>query len=219
MDTEPTGDGAPAGRISGRLGRAAWLVILLAISAGLVAWFNLQTRERVARNEAGQVMKALVTVLPAGSFDNHPDQDRVLVRDESLLGSDQPMPVYRARLDGKINAVVVSIIARQGYVGPIRLLVALAPDGTVLAVRAQAHQETPGLGDGIDIRRSDWIRTFSGLSLSNPGSHDWAVRRDGGQIDQITGATITSRAVVNAVRNAALVLQQHKAEIFTPPGE
>ena len=89
----------------------------------------------------------------------------------------------------------------------------------MLAVRAVAHEETPGLGDRIDAAKSDWINRFSGRSLADPDPERWAVRRDGGDFDQLTGATITSRAVVNAVRDAALYFQQHRDEIFERPAE
>lgn len=177
------------------------------------------TRARVARNEADQVMKVLRTVLPEGAYDNEPHLDRILVRSPELLGSEDPLPLYRARREGAPAAAVITTVARLGYIGPIRLLVCLTVDGQVAAVRVTEHQETPGLGDRIEAARSDWIQRFTGRTLHDPELPRWAVRRDGGEFDQLTGATITSRAVVHAVRDAQLYFEQNKEEIFRHPAE
>lgn len=201
----------------------AWWISALALTAVAIAVAAIisitaeTTRQRIARNEAAQAMNVLRSVLPDGSYDNHPDQDRIQVLAPELLGSDEPLPVYRARQHGQPVAVVMTTVARQGFVGPIRLLVSLTADGKIVAVRAVTHQETPGLGDRIEATRSDWIRRFSGRSLIDPDTSRWMVRPDGGDFDQLTGATITSRAVVNAVRDAALYYREHQTEIFELP--
>lgn len=175
------------------------------------------TRARVARNESAQIMKLLATVLPAGGYDNEPDQDRVFFTDPEFLGTARPMPVYRARRGGQPAAAVITAIAPQGYVGPIRLLICILADGHVAAVRATAHQETPGLGDRIEPDKSQWIHLFEGRSLHDPQWPGWAVRRDGGDFDQLTGATITSRAVVKAIRDAETFFDRNREEIFHGP--
>ena len=83
-----------------------------------------------------------------------------------------------------------------------------------VGVRVLSHQETPGLGDNIDMRRSDWILGFNGRSLIHPDESGWKVKRDGGIFDQFTSATITPRAVVKAVHNTLLFFQQYRDEIF-----
>jgi len=164
-------------------------------------------------------MKVIGLVLPAELYDNEPGLDRTMVLAPDLLGSDVPLPVYRARRQGEPAAAVITTIARQGYVGPIRLLVSITADGRILAARAIVHEETPGLGDRIDAAKSDWMNGFNGRSASDPPTERWAVRRDGGDFDQLTGATVTSRAVVDAVRDALLYFQQHRDEIFRRPVE
>ena len=85
----------------------------------------------------------------------------------------------------------------------------IEPNGTVLGVRTLQHAETPGLGDKIETRISDWILSFAGKLFSLENESSWAVKKDGGQFDQFTGATITPRAVVNNVReNAKWVITQ-----------
>src|SRR5690606_21699180 len=127
----------------------------------------------------------LATLLPAGSYDNQPAGDRIDVTDAALLGSAEPLPVYRARMAGQPVAAILTVVARQGYVGPIRLLVSMRVDGQVLGVRAVEHQETPGLGDRIDAAKSSWIDSFTGRSLGDPAAARWALRRDGGEFDAI----------------------------------
>ncbi len=198
---------------------AAWLVALAAIAAALVALAGNATRERAARNEAAQVLKLVQPLLPPGGHDNDPELDRIFIAAPEITGGGRPLPTYRARRQGEPAAVVMTVVARQGYVGPIRLLVALGAEGRVIAVRALAHQETPGLGDRIDAGKSDWMQAFTGRSPASLPAGHWAVRRDGGEFDQLTGATITSRAVVTAVGDAARYYKEHQAEIFQRPAE
>ncbi len=202
--------------------RARWsdglrLGLLVLTLAAVIAVTALMTRQRIAGNEAAETLRAITTVLPRGLYDNEPARDRILVEAPELLGSSEPLPVYRARRHGEPAAAVITAVARQGFNGPIRLLVAIGADGRLLAVRAVAHGETPGLGDRIDAAKSDWIDRFAGRSIADPVADDWEVRRDGGEFDQLTGATVTSRAVVTAVRDALLYFEQHREDIFRRP--
>ena len=138
----------------------------------------------------------------------------VEVHDPASLGTDQPVTVYRARKDGRPIAVVLTAIAPDGYSGRIKLLIGILFDGTVVGVRVVSHHETPGLGDAIEVERSDWIIRFSGRSLRNPPAEHWKVKRDGGVFDQFTGATITPRAVVNAVHRALVYFSHHQEQLF-----
>ena len=131
-----------------------------------------------------------------------------------LLGTDSNSVVYRARLGGEPVAAVFNSIAPDGYSGSIHLLVGVYVDGSLAGVRVVKHSETPGLGDGIEKRKSDWIDIFDGKSLANPGANGWRVKRDGGVFDQLTGATITPRAVVEAVHNTLLYYQRNADMIF-----
>jgi electron transport complex protein RnfG len=190
------------------------LLMFAVIGTALVSYTFDSTRERIAANERATLLRKLHRLIPSGRYDNILIDDAIAVRNENLLGSSNPVMVYRARKDGKPVALVIAAIAPDGYSGSIKLLVGINTDGTLSGVRAIAHRETPGLGDGIEEERSDWIHGFTGASLENPPLDRWKVRKDGGDFDQLTGATITPRAVVQAVRNALLYYRQHQETLF-----
>jgi electron transport complex protein RnfG len=114
-------------------------------------------------------------------------------------------------------AAVLTSLARDGYSGQIRLLVAITTEGTLLGVRVASHSETPGIGDAIDAHKSPWIRTFAGHSLTDPPENRWRLQKDGGDFDAISGATISSRAVVAATRRAMQYFDLHREQIFAAP--
>ena len=162
-------------------------------------------------------MAKFAEVLHGRAFDNDLLADTVPVRDAELLGTPATLQAYRARQNGAAVAVVLEAVAPNGYVGAIKLLVGVAPDGRLLGVRVSEHRETPGIGDGIDARKSPWIERFTGRSLHDPAPARWRVRKDGGDFDQLTGATITPRAVVGAVANALVYFERHRDELLAPP--
>lgn len=181
---------------------AAFLFLFAVIGSGLVAFTHDSTAARIAENQRRALLRSLNELVPRDQYNNEIYTDIVHVRNAELLGTDEPVPVYRARKDGWPVAAVFASMAPDGYNGNIRLLVAVRLDGTLAGVRVLAHRETPGLGDSIETERSDWIRGFAGKSLGDPKAEQWQVKRDGGAFDQFTGATITPRAVVGAVKRA-----------------
>jgi electron transport complex protein RnfG len=194
------------------------IILLLFAAAGttLVAYTFEKTRDQIAANERATLLRKLHRLIPADQHDNVLLEDTITVRDEALLGSTEPVTVYRARSNGEPVALVIAAIAPDGYSGSIKLLVGINVDGTLSGVRVIAHRETPGLGDAIDETRSDWIYIFDGKSLQAPDVSRWAVKKDGGDFDQLTGATITPRAVVKAARNALLYYRDHQEALFAP---
>jgi electron transport complex protein RnfG len=180
----------------------------------MVAYTYEQTRDRIAANERETLMRKLNVLIPRGRYDNTLFTDTLEVRDEKLLGTRDAVTVYRARLGGKPVALVIAPVAPDGYGGSIKLLVGIAYDGTLTGVRVTAHHETPGLGDAIEEERSNWIYGFNGKSLGNPPPDRWAVKKDGGAFDQLTGATITPRAIVKAVKKTLIYYRQHRDALF-----
>ena len=195
------------------------LLMFAIIGTTLVAVTYEGTRDQIAANERATLLRKLHRLIAPEQHDNVLLEDTLAVRDVTLLGTDEPVTVYRARRDGKPVSLVIETIAPDGYSGTIRLLVGINTDGSLSGVRVVGHRETPGLGDAIDETRSDWIHVFDGKSLDNPEAAGWAVRKDGGSFDQLTGATITPRAVVKAVRNALLYYRQHQETLFEPTGD
>ena len=193
---------------------ASFLLVFAVIGNGLVAFTFDSTEERIAENQRRALLKSLNQLVPSDRYDNDIFSDTLLVHDPELLGTDEAVSVYRARKDGWPVAVVLAPVALEGYNGNIRLLVVINLDGTLVGVRVVQHRETLGLGDGIETDRSDWILGFNGKSLSNPAKKGWRVKRDGGQFDQFTGATITPRAVVKAVHKALLYFKLRRQRLF-----
>jgi len=191
------------------------LGVFAIIGTALVALTYDNTRERIATSERAYLLRSLHALITPSIHNNDIFTDTVTVT-SSLMGTNKPTVVYRARMDGKPVAAVLTPIAPDGYNGTIKLLVAVLYDGTLAGVRVIAHRETPGLGDEIDEQRSDWILGFKGHSLQNPDKSGWAVKRDGGVFDQFTGATITPRAVVNAVHRSLQYYEQNKDLLFAP---
>ena len=184
----------------------------LACAALLIgAWLWLSPRI-AAQREHGRLM-ALADVLPPTQYDNDPFVDRIVVRDP-LLGTERPLPVLRARLHGQPTALVLQAVAPNGYGGPIVLRIGVRYDGSIIAVRVIEQHETPGIGDLIERTRSDWIDQFRGRSLRDPTDGNWKLRKDGGDFDQLAGATVTPRAVVAAVGKALKYYQQNRENLF-----
>jgi electron transport complex protein RnfG len=195
------------------------LFLFGSLGSGLVALTYENTRDRIAANERETLLRKLHVLIPPERHDNDLFEDTLMIRDAALLGTQQPVAVYRARRDDRPVGVILAPVAPDGYSGSIRLLVGINYDATLAGVRVIAHRETPGLGDGIEEDRSDWIYGFDGKSLENPALEFWQVKKDGGHFDQLTGATITSRAVVKAVRKSLLYYRIHRDELFATGDE
>ncbi len=172
------------------------------------------TRQAIIESEQQTLLKNLNGILPAKSYDNELLKDQIQISDP-LLGTTTPLPAYRARLKGKFTAIFISGEATNGYNGRIKLLVGIKADDTLAGVRVIAHKETPGLGDDIDLNKSKWILGFDQKSLTNPPAQQWKVIKDGGVFDQFTGATITPRAVVQAVHKILRYYAKNKIDLIS----
>lgn len=198
---------------------AMFLALFAVIGTTLVAVTYEGTQDRIAAAERAALERSLHEVIDPAAHDNNLYADVIHVRAPDALGSDEAMPVFRARRNGEPVAAVIETVAPDGYSGAIGLLVGIHYDGRVSGVRVIAHRETPGLGDPIEVRKSGWILDFNGRSLADPDAKRWAVKRDGGVFDQFTGATITPRAVVKAVKNALHYYATNREVLFNRPAE
>ncbi|SFX10122.1 electron transport complex subunit RsxG [Marinospirillum alkaliphilum] len=182
------------------------LVLFALITAGAVSLTRLLTAERIEENRQLAAARLLHELAPPDQYRMNLQQP-LLLPPVAALGHTRPVALQVAFQNGQPAMVLLPVVAPDGYTGRIELLVALRLDGQVQGVRVIEHRETPGLGDKIEAAKSDWIFSFNGRSLNNPDIAGWTVRRDGGEFDQFTGATITPRAVVHAVRRSLEWLQ------------
>ncbi|MDH5572691.1 MAG: electron transport complex subunit RsxG [Gammaproteobacteria bacterium] len=193
---------------------AILLGLFAVLGVGMVSLTYNSTADRIEQNNRNMLLKSLHQLIKPEQHDNDIFRDTIAVTDQALLGSKKPVTIYRARMNDEPVAVIINTIAPDGYSGNIHLLVAIQYDGQLAGVRVVKHRETPGLGDAIEITRSNWILSFNGKSLRNPDKKGWAVKRDGGEFDQFTGATVSPRAIVNAVHNSLVYFKQHKESLF-----
>ncbi|WP_339515144.1 electron transport complex subunit RsxG [Pseudomonas sp. RL_15y_Pfl2_60] len=190
------------------------LGLFAVVTVGTVALTQLGTASRIETAQREAQVRALAEILPNGSYDNHLLDNVVEVFDPKLLGIKTPQDAYIALKDGKPSAIILKATAPDGYSGAIHLLIGINANGTLAGVRALNHRETPGLGDRIDLSKSNWILGFNGKSLSNPDDSGWAVKKDQGAFDQFAGATITPRAVVKAVHKALQYFDANQQRLF-----
>lgn len=191
------------------------LVALVAVGAAVLVTASYEfSRERIIENERALLLERLHSVLDPEVEALNPNPVRFSVTAPELLGTEDEVDVFVAVENGVPLATIIASVAPDGYNAPIRLLVGIAPDGTLTGVRVVSHRETPGLGDPIEVEKSDWIRQFDGKSLDNPPRAQWAVDKDDGAFDSLTGATITPRAVVRAVRRTLEYYALNRSALF-----
>lgn len=194
-------------RLHGKLSYQSTMlgVTCLLMSVALL-FANEQTISFIEQRAMEDKLASLRQVLPADLFDNNPLTDKEMVTDTEF--SDKPVEVYKAKKNGVLTATAFQT-SGKGYGGILTMIMAVDTKGKVLGVRVISHKETPGLADRIDITKDNWITSFNGLSLENTSEKNWHVKKDGGQFDQFTGATITPRAVVKAVYRGMQFNQRH----------
>ena len=189
-------------------------LLLLALILGLALYItHLLSAGLIAENARNAQLSVIDPLMPL-PHDNKLYDDTITITEPGYFGSGHSIRVFRARLQNQPAGIVFMPVPARGYSGDIDLIIGIAYDGTLLGVRTFRHRETAGLGDGIDHEKSPWITRFTGLTLQNPPPESWLVTEDGGKIDQISGATITSRGVVNAVRKTLEYYQQERDTLY-----
>ncbi len=184
------------------------LLLVAIVATLLLGLTDMVTREPIAKAQKEALHKALGQVLPPHA--NDPLKDMITI---TPVGTDTPKQFYPARdASGEMTGMAWEVIAPDGYSGSINILMGLLPDGSVHAIRITSHKETPGLGDGI-TNNSDWLNSFAGRTLDNVR---WKVKKDGGDFDQFTGATITPRAVIKAVKRGLELFRNNRIALLGP---
>ena len=190
-------------------------VFALATTA-FVAGTYLSTQEMIKDNIRKAEEKALLEIIPKSRHDNSMLDDIFKVSDVEQLGLREQKNIYIARQNQQPVAVIVPATARDGYTGDIDIIIGINLDGSIAGVRVLSHRETPGLGDRVETKKSDWVFGFDNASLNRLQDDQWAVKKDGGEFDSFTGATITPRAVINAVHRGLQFFEQHRDQILAP---
>ncbi|MDD2834310.1 MAG: electron transport complex subunit RsxG [Methylotenera sp.] len=199
---------------------AATMLAFALVGTFMLAYIFEITRAPIEKSEADARVALFKQILPDERYyvrheERHHEDGSLLsnvieIAPNALLGNKVTTKAHFAKVDKKFAAVILEAIAHDGYAGDIKLLIAIREDGTLSGVRVLSHKETPGLGDYVDIMHSDWIKLFDHESIKNTPTAQWKVKKDGGKFDYMAGATITPRAVVNAVHKALTYYEQNK---------
>ena len=186
------------------------------LTAAILSGTFLSTKSRIAEAERQAAEKALLQIIPRERHDNNMLDDVWPIPSDALtlLHLNEPENVHIAKKNGKPIAAIIPAVAPDGYTGSIKFIVGINIDHTIAGVRILIHKETPGLGDKIDLKKDNWVLSFNGKSLFNPSPDKWGVKKDGGEFDQFTGATITPRAVVKKVKTVLEYFETHRSEMF-----
>ncbi len=157
------------------------------------------TKDKISTQEELAAQRLYAQLIEADSYSNNLNETAVAMPGFLASVTNSESPILLATKDNELVAALIPSDALDGYSGRIKLLMAIDKNGNLLAVRVLAHRETPGLGDGIEVSKSDWIFSFDDLAYSLEDRSSWDVSKYGGNFDQFTGATVTPRAVVRQV--------------------
>jgi len=193
---------------------AVTLTAIAAVCTALVAFTFVYTEERIAANEQAWLEQSLQPALSGLFYDSGVTESMITVPPPHDLPGSGAALIYRVYAEQAPVAALFVVSARDGYSGPIRLLVGVEIDGSISGVHVLEHRETPGLGDRVESGKSDWVQQFDGRSLIDPAPAGWKIKRDGGQFDQLTGASVTPRAIVKAIRETLIYFDANRDEIF-----
>jgi electron transport complex protein RnfG len=177
------------------------LALFALVTSLILATTNELTYERIEQSEREAAQRALLEIIPLERHDNDMLMDVQPVPEQywATLGLKKGGNIHIARDQGQPVAAIIPAVTPDGYSGAISMIIGINFNGSIAGVRVVEHRETPGLGDKVDLKKSDWILSFNGKSLVNPQASGWKVKKEGGDYDQFTGATITPRAVVSQV--------------------
>lgn len=168
------------------------LLVISFFASAALAGVYLVTLKPIQAAKAAKINEAIQKVVP--SFDNDPSGEMY-----KLATDGDTLRLYPARKGGKLVGTAIETFTDKGFSGRFTLMVGLLPDGAIKSVEVLAHKETPGLGDKMDKKKSNFSIQFEG---KNPKTFKMMVKKDGGDVDAITASTITSRAFTDAVNRA-----------------
>jgi len=186
------------------------------ITSLILATTDSLTKDRIAESEREAAQRALLEIIPIERHDNDLLMDVQPIPEKfwSVLGLKKGGDIHIARNSGQPVAAIIPSVTPDGYSGNINMIIGVNFDGTIAGVRVVEHRETPGLGDKVDLKKSDWILSFNGASLVNPQASGWDVKKNGGEFDQFTGATITPRAVIYQIAKVLVFFSEDSERLL-----
>ncbi len=190
------------------------LAVIAAICTALVALTYQVTHGRITANEQAWLEQSLQPALSGLFFDSGVSESRVTIPAPHELPGSEDAVIYRVYSGDSPVAALFVISARDGYAGAIRLLVGIDINGAITGVHVLAHRETPGLGDRIESTKSGWVKQFDCRSLGDPIASGWKIKRDGGEFDQLTGASVTPRAIIKAIKETLVYFEANRVAVF-----
>lgn len=193
------------------------LAVVAAFCTSLVAFTWQQTEERIEANKKAWLERSLQPALAGLFFDSPVTESMLIISAPHDLPGSEDVIIYRVFAGETPVAALFVVSARDGYAGPIRFLVGISMDGVVTGVRVLEHRETPGMGARIEMTKSDWVLQFDGHSLQDPEPGQWAIKDDGGDFDQLTGASVTPRAIIKAIKQTLQYFDENRDAIFSAP--
>ncbi|MEL7186542.1 MAG: electron transport complex subunit RsxG [Pseudomonadota bacterium] len=195
------------------------LAAIATVCTLLVAGTWQLTHQRIEENRKAFLERSLAPALAGLFFDSGVTESKITIPPPHDLPGKEAALIYRVYADELPVAALFVVTARDGYAGPIRLLIGVTMDGEITGVRVLEHRETPGLGDRVEIEKSDWVLQFDGRSLGDPTPKQWGVKEDGGEFDQLSGATVTPRAIVKAIKATLTYFELNSEAIFSAPAD
>jgi len=190
------------------------LAIFAIVCTAIVGIVHTLTKDKIEQQKQQQLLDRLSQVIDPTSYNNEIINDCIII---APTESSKAQTAYIATYNNSPIAMAITTVAPDGYNGNIDILVGIKTNGIISGVRVLAHKETPGLGDKIELKRHDWILSFTDKKMNDEPDPRWKVAKDGGMFDQFTGATITPRAVVKAVHNTLVYFNKNKDTLFNQP--
>ena len=188
------------------------LILLAGLGMGATYFVQHTSAARIAAEQRQIDSRNLLDLLASDSYDNQP-LEQPLSLESTHLANSTLLGGYLASKAGQPSAVLLRS-QTLGYTGSIDLLIAIDTHGKLLGVKTLKQSETPGLGGKLAEWPNAWLQVFTGKSLTEPDDKGWALKKDQGQFDQIVGATITSRAVINATHDALRYFDEHRQPLI-----
>ncbi|MDC0126952.1 electron transport complex subunit RsxG [Methylophilaceae bacterium] len=196
------------------VGRTVLVMIIFGVIFSTILEFVYnETNPIILKSEAEAKERLLLQVVKKEIYNNDLINSYIEIPPNQRLKNNSPIKAYVAKKGSKVTAVIIETRAPNGYSGEIKILVGINSKGNILGTRVIKHQETPGLGDYIDINKSEWINIFTASSLKNTSRLEWGVKKDQGKFDYVSGATITARAVIVAINEALIYFKENKLKM------